>query len=130
MRESSAEPVALLVVDELWLGVVEGRLEVGQRLPTARELAIALSVSPRSIERAYTELERRGVVAARAGSGMFVSLTQPSEQEHIRHRELTALCREAAGRAAELGFAIDDLIDALVDFRTSSRETQTEEFRP
>lgn len=130
LREDPAEPVAHLVVEELWLAVVDGSLEIGKRLPTARQLAIALGASPRSIERAYTELERRGVVATRPGRGSFVSLTQPSEQERARHQELANLCRETVQRARELGFDIQDVLDALAEFRSGAQETQTQEPGP
>ncbi|HSJ16357.1 MAG TPA: GntR family transcriptional regulator [Longimicrobiales bacterium] len=130
LREDPAEPVAHLVVEELWLAVVDGSLEIGKRLPTARQLAIALGVSPRSIERAYTELERRGVVATRPGQGSFVSLTQPPEHERARHQELANLCRETVQRARELGFDIQDVLDALAEFRSGAQETQTQEPGP
>lgn len=130
MHEGGAEPVAHLIVEELWLAVVDGSLEIGQRLPTARELAIALGVSPRSIERAYSELERRGVLVTRAGSGSFVSLTQPSEQERARNRELAKLCRETVQRATELGFDIEDVVDALTELRSAAHDAQTQEPGP
>jgi len=119
------EPAAQAIVDEIWVAVVEGSLDVGQRLPTVREVAIGLGVTPRSVERAYRELERRGVVVTRPGAGSFISLTQPSEQERARHQELTRLSREAVARANELGFTVDDLLDAIADFRTSD-ETRKE----
>ncbi len=122
LAESTGEPVAHLVAEELWLAVVEGSLESGARLPTTRQLAIALGVSPRSVERAYEELERRGVIATRRGEGTFVSLTPSPEAEQTRHREFAALCREAVERARRLGFTVDDLLDALAEFRTVNRE--------
>jgi GntR family transcriptional regulator len=127
LREGGAGPVSRLVIEEIWLAVVEDALEIGQRLPTARELAIALGVSPRSIERAYDELERRGVISTRPGAGTFVSLAPPPEEEHARHRQFAQLCDGAVRRAAELGFDVDDLIDALADFRTAERAPPTEE---
>jgi GntR family transcriptional regulator len=124
-----ARPASQLIVEELWTAVVEGSLETGERLPTARQLAIALGVSPRSIERAYAELARRGVVATRQGVGTFISLTQPSEAERARHRELDALCRDAVRRAQELGFDVDDVLDAIAELRTLD-ESQTQESGP
>lgn len=126
LEEGGAAPVSRLLVEEIWLAVVEGTLDSGQRLPTVRELAIGLGVSPRTIERAYDELERRGVIVTRAGAGTFVSLAPPSEAEHTRHRQLAELCSEAVERAAELGFGVNDLLDALADFRTA-RGTGPEE---
>jgi GntR family transcriptional regulator len=121
VADSPAEPVAHLIVEELWLAVIEGDLASGQRLPTSRQLAIELGVSPRSIERAYLELERRGVIATRAGQGTYVSLALPPEAERARHQEFAALCRGAVENAARLGFSVEELLDALAEFRTANR---------
>ncbi|HEX6132893.1 MAG TPA: GntR family transcriptional regulator [Longimicrobiales bacterium] len=121
LREAGSQPVAHAVVEELWLAVVDGSLDSGERLPTPRELAIELGVSPRSIERAYEELARRGVVVSRAGAGTFVSLAPPSDEDRTRHEQFAALCREAVERADALGFDVDDLIDALAEYRTAER---------
>lgn len=121
LAERTGEPVAQLIVEELWLAVVEGSLASGERLPTTRQLAIDLGVSPRSVERAYAELERRGVIATRPGEGTFVSLAPPSEAEQTRHAEFAALCRETVERAARLGFSVNELLDALSEFRTANR---------
>ncbi|CAN5659227.1 hypothetical protein BH23GEM9_BH23GEM9_23800 [soil metagenome] len=125
LQAGGAEPVAHIVVEELWLAVVDGSLEAGERLPTARQLAISLNVSPRSIEWAYGELEQRGVMASRPGSGAFVSLHPPSEDDRARHEQLAALCRDVVERSASLGFGIDELLDALAEYRTADRDPST-----
>lgn len=117
------EPVVHRMVEHIWLAVVEGDLPTGARMPTARQLAIALNVSPRAVERAYRQLEQRGVVATRRGEGTFVSLTLPSEEDRVRHREFGRLCREAILRAHELGFDPDDLIEGLSDYRALDPNT-------
>lgn len=125
-----AEPISHLIVEELWLAVVEGSLDIGERLPTPRQLAIGLGVSPRSIERAYDELERRGVIVTRQGAGTFVSLAPASEEDRARHQRFAALCAEAVRRAADLGFGVDDLTDALAEFRTLEDDSRTQEPGP
>lgn len=117
VRLGGGDPVSRLVVEEIWLAVVDGSLASGERLPTSRELAIALNVSPRSIERAYAELERRGVTVTRAGAGTFVSLGPPSEEDRVRHQQFAELCRDAVTRAADLGFDVDELIESLAEYR-------------
>ena len=47
------QPIAHGIVEHIWLSVVEGGLDTGARLPTARQLAVALNVSPRTVDRAY-----------------------------------------------------------------------------
>ena len=115
------EPISRQIADDVWLAVVQGALDSGDRLPTSRELAIALGVSPRSVDRAYRELEERGVVATRQGQGTFISLHPPPEAELARHQRFDALCRDIFERARELGYSVDDLIDALAEFRAIER---------
>jgi DNA-binding transcriptional MocR family regulator len=50
-----------------------GTLEAGARLPPERRLATALSISRRTVLAAYDELESRGLLVARQGSGTFVA---------------------------------------------------------
>ena len=121
------QPVAHRIVEHIWLSVVDGTLDTGARLPTARQLAVALNVSPRTVARAYRQLEDRGVIATRHGEGTFVALVLPSEEERRRHREFAALCREAIERAGALGFDVTDLIEALSDFRGLDTSTTERE---
>ncbi len=113
----AGEPIGGLIVDEIWLAVVEGTIPSGERLPTTRQVAIRLNVSPRTVERAYEELEERGVVRTRPGEGSFINLDLPSDAERERHRRLAELCRDALHSAADLGFGLDELIAALAEFR-------------
>ena len=123
----AAEPVAHLIVETLWLAVVDGTLSSGERLPTARQISVALNVSPRTVERAYRQLEHRGVIATRRGEGTFVSLAAPSEEERARHEAFATLCRETVERTRSLGFDLDELMDALLDYRATERESPKEE---
>jgi GntR family transcriptional regulator len=126
VRGGGAEPVSDLIVDEIWVAVVEGDLGSGDRLPTVREMAVRLGVTPRTVERAYQQLEDRGVAATRAGEGTFISLRPPPEEDLERHRRFATLCRQMYQSARELGFTVDDLIDSLAEFR-SYAQTRSEE---
>lgn len=115
------QPVSHALVQEVWLAVVEGQLSTGERLPTVRKLAIELGITPRTIERAYEELERLGVVSTRMGEGSFVSLSPPPEEEQERRRAFQDHCVEAVAGARKLGFSLEELLDALSDFRDTER---------
>lgn len=56
------------VKDALRLGL----LEVGDRLPTAKDVVAATAVNPNTVLKAYRELEREGLVEPRPGLGTFV----------------------------------------------------------
>ncbi|CAM5728722.1 GntR family transcriptional regulator [Streptomyces badius] len=52
-----------------------GLLDVGDRLPTVKEVAKQMAVNPNTVLKAYRELEHDGLVAARPGVGTFVTRT-------------------------------------------------------
>lgn len=49
-----------------------GLLENGTRLPTLKELAVVLGVTPGTVSRAYELAQRRGLVGGEVGRGTFV----------------------------------------------------------
>jgi GntR family transcriptional regulator len=114
---SSEEPVSRQIIDRLWLEIITGTLETGDRLPTVRQLAIHLNVRPDTVSRAYEELELLGVLITRPGQGTFVGLTSPDPTALERHAQLERLCRDVASQSEALGLPLDDVIDALVDLR-------------
>ncbi len=122
IAERSGQPVAHLIVQDVWSSVVDGTLAVGERLPTARELAVQLGVSPRTVDGAYEQLERLGVTVTRRGEGTFVGLSPPSEEERARHRALDELCAAAVDRARELGFDVDEVLERIAEFRDAEPE--------
>jgi GntR family transcriptional regulator len=114
-------PLSSQIVDRIWLDVISGAIETGERLPTVRQLAIDLGINPKIVDRAYQRLERLGVVSTRPGQGTYVSLSVPDEEARRSRREFEQCALDAVARAEALGFSIDDLLDTLDDIRTTKR---------
>jgi len=125
--QGTADSLAKQIVNHVWEEVVSGELDTGSRLPTIRQLAIDLGLNPKTVARAYDELERLGVVSARPGEGTFVSVTVPDGDVRDRHRQLEEIGREALTRTEGLGFTIADLIDTLDDLRSAKRGNESAE---
>ncbi len=60
--------------------ITDGRVPVGARLPSERELTDALAVSRTTVTRAYSELRDHGFLVSRQGSGSVASL--PASRGH------------------------------------------------
>lgn len=60
--------------------ITDGRVPVGARLPSERELTDALAVSRTTVTRAYAELRDHGFLVSRQGSGSLASL--PASRGH------------------------------------------------
>ncbi len=89
-----------------------GLLVPGDRLPTAREVVAATAVNPNTVLKAYRELEREGLVAARPGVGTFV-LRSLARVESAADSPLRGELADWARRAHAAGLERDD-ITALV----------------
>jgi DNA-binding transcriptional regulator YhcF (GntR family) len=73
----SAVPPYLQIVQQVRQALRMGVLDVGDRLPSVREVVAAVAINPNTVLKAYRDLEREGLVEARAGQGTFVRALPP-----------------------------------------------------
>ncbi len=118
-------PLYRQIVDHVWVKVAEGVLDPGEKLPTVRQWAVDLGVHPKTVARAYKELELLGVVVRRAGEGTFVGLKQADRHEIERHAELERLCLKVLSRAQALGFTADELLESLTELQSQEDSKST-----
>ncbi|HEX3961568.1 MAG TPA: GntR family transcriptional regulator [Trebonia sp.] len=108
----SGVPPYLQIVQQVKQALRMGVLEVGDQLPTVREVVAAVAVNPNTVLKAYRDLEREGLIEARAGHGTFVRglPAGPPPGTHSRlGRSLARWVREA--REAGLD---DEAIESLL----------------
>src|SRR5437660_12558773 len=110
----SGVPIYRQIQDQVRYGIASGKVRPGEQLPTVRALAVDLSVNPNTVIKAYTELERLGLLTTEQGSGTFVApepaLTLPPGE---RQDKLKALCVEFLGRVGRYGFGPGLVIRAI-----------------
>jgi len=77
LDRSSPEPLAVQLADAMRTAAAEGRLRLGDRLPSTRALAERLGVSRTVTAAAYEQLHAEGWIAGRHGSGTYITTTPP-----------------------------------------------------
>ena len=112
----SGVPVYRQLIDQVQAGVAAGALKPAQQLPTVRQVAVDLTINPNTVQRAYAELERDGLLTLVRGRGTFVAETPPT-RDHKPAAD--ALAAKVAAQAKSLGVAPDDLIRALKALKAS-----------
>ena len=81
-------PLYLKLVKAIEQAIATGILSPETRLPTHRALADKLGVTVGTVTRAYTEAERRGLLAARVGHGTWVrGAADPANEWVIRNED-------------------------------------------
>lgn len=66
-------PVYEQIVNQVEKFILTGILSPDDKLPSVRQLSQELSINPNTIQKAFTELERRGMIYAVSGKGNYVS---------------------------------------------------------
>jgi GntR family transcriptional regulator len=66
-------PIYLQIAERIRESVAAGIYLPGESLPSLRALAIDVQVNPNTVQRAYDELAREGLIYARRGKGLFVA---------------------------------------------------------
>ena len=66
-------PIYEQIIDQTQRLIASGILKEGDQLPSVRALSQELSVNPNTLQKAYSELERRGLCVSAPGNGRFVT---------------------------------------------------------
>ena len=69
---SSTIPVFAQLINQVREGVSSGELRPGMALPTIRQLANDLQLSPNTVAKAYRLLERDSIIETRGRRGSFI----------------------------------------------------------
>jgi GntR family transcriptional regulator len=119
----SVVPPYLQIVQQVRQALRMGLLDVGDRLPAVREVVAATAVNPNTVLKAYRDLEREGLVEARAGHGTFVRGRPPGPPPGTHSRLGRSLARWVR-QAHEAGLD-DESIESLL--RDTLHAAATEE---
>lgn len=79
--------------------VLTGILKEGDKLPSVRSLSVKLSINPNTIQKAYTELDRRQLIITVPGKGSFISekaIEVVGANSREKMTELNKIIRELA----------------------------------
>lgn len=70
---TSDRPVFIQIMEKLKRDIVTGIYQPGDKLPSVRDLASEAAVNPNTMQRAFSELEREGLVYTQRTNGRFIT---------------------------------------------------------
>ena len=107
---SSKEPIYRQLALQIREGAARGLLSSGEKLPSVRELSRRLVVNPNTIAKAYTELERDGVLHTRQGMGVFVAKPCSELSKSACRKRIVERIDTVLTEAVYLGFTQDEIL--------------------
>lgn len=108
--DESAIPVYVQLQEQMLAAIGRGELRRGQQLPSVRDVAASLGVNPNTVNRAYAELERAGVVETQRGRGTFVSGKKTPGANVAR---LIEIAERFVAHARSLGYEGTQIVGAV-----------------
>ncbi len=116
LSKNSEVPLREQLVRQVMLGVLSGDLEAGQRLPSTRELARRFRIHSNTVSAAYRDLERRGWLESRKGSGVYVRTLRGDDdatKPTASRLELDQLISAFLALARAQGFSLGEIQERI-----------------
>jgi len=113
IHDHSALPIYQQILRQIREAVAAGRLEPGEKLPSHRQLAKELVVSPLTVKRAYDQLEQEGQVETRRGMGTFVVVSPTVQAKETREERIGATIRDLVSEARASGLRTGALLELV-----------------
>lgn len=109
----SGEPIYRQIVEQVKFLSASGKMLAGDKLPSIRSLAEHLKINPRTVVRAYEELEHSGLVVSRPGQGVFVSSGPDALPENTRFKLLCQMAQRLLAEASRIGAPLEEVLQAI-----------------
>lgn len=94
--------------------ILMGEISAGTRLPSVRQMSDFIKVNRHTIARAYTDLEKEGLVETFASSGTFVKETVPAKQiEEPDPIDLQRLIMDTIKKANQMGYSNRQIVETV-----------------
>ena len=102
-------PVYLQLVSRIRKDILNGKYQPDEQVPPVRQLAFEAAVNPNTMQKAFVELEREGLLYVRSTAGRFVT----SDEEVLRRARETMrseVLNQLLYEAESLGITKDEII--------------------
>ena len=108
----SERPIYAQLVERIQMQIVSGQYPPGGKLPSVRDLAAVAAVNPNTMQKAFAELERSGLIITQRTNGRTVT-----EDENMIRQIKAELAKEHVDtffmKMKELGYTEQEAVELL-----------------
>jgi GntR family transcriptional regulator len=114
INPSSGVPIYRQLMDQVRTLIGAGRLAEGAMVPSVRQIAEGLQINPMTVSKAWSLLERDGVLERVRGQGMRVlAAAKPRATVKERQQALQPLLEQVVIQAAQLSLSREQVLAAM-----------------
>jgi GntR family transcriptional regulator len=112
---STADPRSITrqITDGIRMAIASGELPVGAQLPSVRGLAQQLTINPKTVAKAYSDLAAEGWLNASQGLGLFVAAPRQRLSKSERERRLALAVETFSAEVIGLDYPLEKILDRV-----------------
>lgn len=115
-------PIYIQVIYDIEKDIITGKLGLGEKMPSGRDLALKYKINPNTASRIYKELEAQAICFTKRGLGTFV--TEDGERvEQIRKDMANGLLEQFISGMDKLGIQKAEILAMLEEKYLEFKET-------
>jgi len=108
-------PIYIQLVEELTMYIVSGKMELGDRLPSVRDLALQTKVNPNTMQKALAELEEKELIYTESTNGKYVTKDKKIIEKY-KKSYADELSKKYFSGMESLGYSKTDILDYLKEY--------------
>ncbi len=109
----SAVPIYVQLMDQIRTGVRDGKLKLGEGMPSVRQLAAELEINPNTVAKAYLLLEREGILRTQPRRGCFIAETAAARARRSVGERLDETVARVLEETMHLGLDRREILEAI-----------------
>ncbi|MBN1149365.1 MAG: GntR family transcriptional regulator [Anaerolineales bacterium] len=122
------QPIYIQIVEQIRQLIAAGELQVGDQLPTVRQLAADLRVNFNTVARAYRLLDEAGLISTQQGRGTYIwEAPPPQAAQRLREQGLNELAGHFIEEAQRLGYQPGEVRAAFEAHIAAWNEAQSQQ---
>ena len=109
-------PICPQICERLCILIATGTVGAGEKLMSVREVAVSAGVTPNTVQKSFEQLEQKGIIYSRRGSGWYVS-----EDIHVAKEIMSELVHNKTDAYLSdmhsLGLSNGDIINVIKEYQ-------------
>lgn len=114
-------PIYEQIINSIKQMSLSGVLSADEKLPSVRELARDMTINPNTIQKAYQELERQGIIYVKRGQGTFVNPNIKAKNREEKMSNLKEVINNIVIESIYLGISKEELIEIIKDIYETNK---------
>ena len=89
---------------------LNGVLRADEKLPSVRELSQQMTINPNTVQKAYQERERQGIIYVKRGQGSFINPTIKAINKEVSMEKIREMLKQVVLECMYLDIDKDELV--------------------